>query len=1210
MKSRLLASRWLGAFLLLLANSPAWADDTDLAKKAQDILKANCHRCHGKDGNIEGGMNYILDRDKLVSSRKIIPGQADQSPLYKKLASGKMPPEDEQPRPSAADIALLKQWIDKGAPPAAPVAKRPFISESDIVATIRSDLEKLDRRQRRFTRYFTLGHLANIGLSDDELQTYRNALSKLLNSLSWHQRIWRPQPVDEAKTILRIDLRDFQWDLNTWNRILQEYPHGIIHDTAAARAVYVATATKMPYVRGDWFVATASRPPLYQDVLQLPTTDRELERQVRVDVTLNIQQERVARAGFNSSGVSRNSRMLERHDSVFGAYWRSYDFADNVGRHNLFAFPLGPGLLENQFEHAGGEIIFNLPNGLQAYMLVDGLGRRVDKAPLTIVSDPKRPDRAVETGISCMSCHTHGIQFKTDQIRDHVDKSPKGFSKGDIELIKALYVPEAKFKALQEEDAERFRKAVEKTGGRLSSTEPITVVTLRYEGELDLPTAAAELGLPAEEFLKRIEGSPALTRSLGSLKVPGGTVQRQVFFESMLDTVRELRLGTVFQPALDGLPLVDYGADVDPFEGLTAVMNAVAFSADGRRALFASSDKTVRLWDIQENKELRRFIGHTASVWSVAFSSNGKRAISGSADKTVRLWDIETGQELRRFDGHASLVTSVAFSRDGRRALSAGYDHVVYLWDVESGRELRAFKGQASYINTVSFSADGRRALIGGEKTLYLWNLETGEEAGRLVGHASTVTSAAFSPDGRRILSCGDDKTIRLWDAENRTQIRAFEGDASAVGRLAFSPDGRWAITGGPDRTPRIWNVETGKEVRRFKEQPETVVGVAFSSDGRRALAGNRDGTVRVWELADPVGATPPSQLPSDPKIEHLPPAKELTPAAVVAVDGNVTKIALSPNGRWLYYLKSYEGKIGRVDTSSMQRDRELAVAPGTETLCLSRDGKTLFASLSLCGHRPNNFGNKPPYEGRIQVISVPELKLEKAFTIAADPYDLQPGSDGILYVSGGSGEWTDVAVVDIQREAIVARWGGIWSRSFMRLSPDAKRLYFSTQDVSPGEISTLPIPTGSGDRPAVQRFPNREGHRLTGEFLITPDGKHLLSQTGVVLRLDAVAGDDLQHVETMEPFLGAAADAELAVTLAVTRDGVLRIHSYPEFQLQGTYRLGAPGSQVAFAVQQGRLYVSAVDPQALGDRPRARSEVRVYDLKAVLQGGPKAAGY
>src|SRR5262249_3147932 len=161
-----------------------------------------------------------------------------------------------------------------------------------VLAVILADLDGLDKRSRRFTRYFSLAPLANAGLADDELQTYRNALAKLLGGLSWHPRITRPAAIGGG-LVLRIDLRDFAWDANLWNRVLADYPYGVFHDTAAARAVSVATATRMPVVRADWFIATASRPPLYHDLLQLPTSAGELERQLRIDVLADIQQERV-----------------------------------------------------------------------------------------------------------------------------------------------------------------------------------------------------------------------------------------------------------------------------------------------------------------------------------------------------------------------------------------------------------------------------------------------------------------------------------------------------------------------------------------------------------------------------------------------------------------------------------------------------------------------------------------------------------------------------------------------------------------------------------------------------------------------------------------------------------------------------------------------------------------------------------------------------
>src|SRR5205085_3573537 len=140
-------------------------------------------------------------------------------------------------------------------------------------------------------------------------------------------------------------------------------------------------------------------------------------------------------------------------------------------RRNLFAYPLGPGLGDNGFLHAGGEAIFALPNGLHGYFLMNANNVRIDKGPVAIVSDPKRPDRSVEAGVSCMGCHISGILPKDDQIRDHVVKNARAFSRTDADIVKALYVPKERMRKLMEEDAERYKQAIEKTGARLSAFE-------------------------------------------------------------------------------------------------------------------------------------------------------------------------------------------------------------------------------------------------------------------------------------------------------------------------------------------------------------------------------------------------------------------------------------------------------------------------------------------------------------------------------------------------------------------------------------------------------------------------------------------------------------------------------------------------------------------------------------------------------------------
>lgn len=252
----------------------------------------------------------------------------------------------------------------------------------------------------------------------------------------------------------------------------------------------------------------------------------------------------------------------------------------------------------------------------------------------------------------------------------------------------------------------------------------------------------------------------------------------------------------------------------------------IAISPDAKMLASSILNKTIKLWDIANQKEIGTLTGHESFVDALEFSPDGRILAAADSDGKVKLWRVADMKEqatltvIEPIEGmpqyYSRSVSALAFSPDGRMLATGDLFHAVKLWDLNSHKQLLSLEGHTESISVVAFSADGKTLASGGlDNLITLWSVDTGDVLATFNGHEHYISGLAFSPDGKTLASSSSDGSVKLWNIPAQKELATFDaaqtGDESAI---AFTSDGSMLITVSVDNKIKSWRAASESEIK------------------------------------------------------------------------------------------------------------------------------------------------------------------------------------------------------------------------------------------------------------------------------------------------------------------------------------------------------------------------------------------------------------
>ena len=498
-------------------------------------------------------------------------------------------------------------------------------------------------------------------------------------------------------------------------------------------------------------------------------------------------------------------------------------------------------------------------------------------------------------------------------------------------------------------------------------------------------------------------------------------------------------------------------------------VTAIAFTTDGNYLLSASRDLTVKLWEIETQRELRTFTGPEYYVKRIGIDPKGGRMLTISMDKKVWFWNLKTGAMLKILEDSVDIITNAIFTPDGKYIITGGEKLTGAVWDATTydlvarlnGAGLGCGRGQC-YVD-LQTTKDGKWLIAGVQNyQVEYWNMRSFSLDKTLKikwGSCSSCTSKVItdSRNNSLITTTGDSLHFRELKSGDLLPVSTYIED---VDEMRFSNDGNYI--GVMERGFLGILSARGDSIYTLGNYPDGVSAFAFDPQSKKLATATSDYKIIIRHIA--------SGKEEKTLLGYLNNRTDSLKKSVRYWAKNLKKQELSPDGTLVLQNMAGAAVLWELNTGRVIRKFEV------------NDWTIIASRFSPDGQQIATAGG----DRQIRLWDTQNGKLLKTFSGQSGTiFSLDFSPDGKFLVSGG---WDQSIIVwDISSGEIYSRFQPHTEGSPVEVRFTPTGLYVVSGGLDKKLLLT-DIDTGLG----VREFIGHRSHVVSIDF--SSDGKYMLT--------------------------------------------------------------------------------------------------------------------